>query len=144
MFCKPGVLEYFTKLIRKHLCKSLFLLVASLRPATLSKKRLWNRCFPVNFVKFSRTPSLQNTSGRLLLFISQLAQRRCDNVVATSLLTLSQRFDTVENESCADVGFRRCDNVALRRYQDVATTFSTGFLGHFNRDYSDFFPFIET
>ena len=29
---------------------------AGLRPATLLKKRLWNRCFPVNFVKFLRTP----------------------------------------------------------------------------------------
>ena len=36
--------------------------------------------------------------------------------------TLSQRCDTVENESCANIGFWRCDNVALRRYQDVATT----------------------
>ena len=39
-----------------------------------------------------------------------------------SLLTLSQRCDTAENESCADVGFRRCDNVAVWRYQDVTTT----------------------
>ena len=37
------------------------------RPATLLKKRLWHRCFPVNFVKFLRTPFLQNTSGRLLV-----------------------------------------------------------------------------
>ena len=37
-----------------------------LRPATLLKKRL--SCFPVNFAKFLRIPSLQNTSGRLLLF----------------------------------------------------------------------------
>ena len=37
------------------------------RPATLLKKRLWHRCFPVNFAKFLRTPFLQNTSGRLLL-----------------------------------------------------------------------------
>ena len=29
-----------------------------LRPATLLKKRLWHRCFPVNFVKFLRTPFL--------------------------------------------------------------------------------------
>ena len=28
-----------------------------LRPATLLKKRLWYRCFPVNLVKFLRTPS---------------------------------------------------------------------------------------
>ena len=53
---------------------------------------------------------------------AQLAQPHCDNVVTTSLLTLSQRCDTVENESCADVGFRRCDNISLQRYQDVATT----------------------
>ena len=53
---------------------------------------------------------------------TQLAQRRCNNVVTTSLLTLLQGYDTVENERCADVGFQRCDNVAFRRYQDVATT----------------------
>ena len=53
---------------------------------------------------------------------TQLAQRRCDNIVTTSLLMLSQRCGTIENESCADVGFGRCDNVALRRYQDVAAT----------------------
>ena len=31
--------------------------------ATLLKKRLWHRCFPVNFAKFLTTPFLQNTSG---------------------------------------------------------------------------------
>ena len=30
--------------------------VAGFRPATLLKKRLWHRCFPVNFAKFLRTP----------------------------------------------------------------------------------------
>ena len=40
--------------------------VAGLRPATLLKKRLWHRCFPVNFAKFLRTPILQNTSGGYL------------------------------------------------------------------------------
>ena len=38
-----------------------------LRPATLLKKRLFHRCFPVNFAKFLRTPFLQSTSRRLLL-----------------------------------------------------------------------------
>ena len=32
-------------------------------PATLFKKRLWHRCFHVNFSKFLRTLFLQNTSG---------------------------------------------------------------------------------
>ena len=65
---KKGVLRNFTKFTRKHLCQSLdFNKVAGLRPATLLKTRLWHRCFPVSFVKFLRTPFLQNTSGQLLL-----------------------------------------------------------------------------
>ena len=39
------------------------------KPAILLKKRLWHRCFPVNIVKFLRTPFLQKTSGRLLLLL---------------------------------------------------------------------------
>ena len=38
------------------------------------KKRLWYRCFPVNFVKFPRTPFLQNTSERLLLNVGCLSK----------------------------------------------------------------------
>ena len=40
------------------------------RPATLLKKRLWHRCFLVNSMKFLRTPFLQSTSGRPLLYKS--------------------------------------------------------------------------
>ena len=68
-----GVLRNFVKFTGKHLCQSLFFnKVAGVRPATLLKKRLWHRCFPVNFAKFLRTPFLQNTSGRLLLFDAYL------------------------------------------------------------------------
>ena len=52
-----------------------------LRPATLLKKRLWERCFPVNFAKFLRTPFLQNTSGRLLLcFMAFIPPQRLKNI----------------------------------------------------------------
>ena len=37
-----------------------------LKPATLLKKRLWHRCFPVNFAKFLGTSFLQNPSGGCL------------------------------------------------------------------------------
>ena len=51
------VLRNFAKFTVKHLCQSLFFnKIAGLRPATLSKKKLWHRCFPVNFVEFLRTP----------------------------------------------------------------------------------------
>ena len=56
VFCKKGFLRNFAKFTGKHLCQRLFFnKVAVLRPATLSKKRLWHRCFPVNFVEFLRT-----------------------------------------------------------------------------------------
>ena len=65
---KKGIVKNFTKFTGKHLCQSLFFnQVAGLRPATLLKKRLWHRCFLVNFVKFLEALFLQNTSDRLLL-----------------------------------------------------------------------------
>ena len=68
MFCRKGVPRSFAKFTEKHLCQSLFCnKVASLRPATLLKKRLWHRCFPVNFAKFLRTPFLTELLRWLLL-----------------------------------------------------------------------------
>ena len=65
VFCKKSVFRKFTG---KHLRQSRFFnKVAGLRPVTLLKKRLWHKCFPVNFAKFLRILFLQNTSGRLLL-----------------------------------------------------------------------------
>ena len=58
----------FAKFTGKHLCQSLFFnKVAGLRPATLFKKRLWHRCFPVNFAKFLKTPFLTEHLLWLLL-----------------------------------------------------------------------------
>ena len=65
---RKGVLRNLAKFTGKDLCQSLFFnKVSGLRPATLLKKRLWHRYFPVNFVKFLRISFLRNTSGRLLL-----------------------------------------------------------------------------
>ena len=53
---KEGLIN-FVKFTGKHLCQVLFYnKVAGLDPATLLKKRLWYRCFPMNFAKFLRTP----------------------------------------------------------------------------------------
>ena len=70
MFCKKGVLRNFAKLTEKQLCQSLFFnKFPDLRPETLLKKRLWHRCFPVNFAKFLRTPFLIEHLRWLLLII---------------------------------------------------------------------------
>ena len=49
-FCKKGALRNFAKFTGKHLCRP--------QTATLLKKRLWHRYFPVTFAKFLRTPFL--------------------------------------------------------------------------------------
>ena len=65
---KKGVLENFAKFIGKHLYQNIFFLIKlQAEGATLLKKKLWHRCFPVNFAKFLRTTFLQNTSGLPLL-----------------------------------------------------------------------------
>ena len=50
----------------KNLCRKEF--HQKQQTATLSKKRLQYRCFPVNFAKFLRKLFLQKTPGQLLLF----------------------------------------------------------------------------
>ena len=63
------VLKNFANFTGKHLWQSLFFnKVRGITPATLLKKRLWHKCFPINVAKFLRTPFLQNTSGRLILY----------------------------------------------------------------------------
>ena len=103
VFCRKGVLRNFAKFAGKHLYQKLFFnFFPGLRPATLLKKSLWHRCFPVNFAKFLRTPFLQNTSGRLLLvFPKELLVKYFtgrDKERSLSLKTevriLSQFFDT--------------------------------------------------
>ena len=58
VFCKKGVLKNFAKSTGKHLCQSLLFnnKATGLVPASLLKKKLWYRCFPVNFAKFLRGP----------------------------------------------------------------------------------------
>ena len=54
VFCKKIGFKNFTKFTGKRLYQSLFFNKVA-RPATLLKKRLWSKCFPVNFAKFLRT-----------------------------------------------------------------------------------------
>ena len=63
---RKDVLRNFAKFTEKHLCQGLFM--SGPKACNFIKKRLWHRCFPVNFAKVLRTLFLQNTSRRLLLF----------------------------------------------------------------------------
>ena len=68
MYCKKGVLRNFTKFIGKHLCQSL--LFNKLQVSTLLIKKIWQRCFPVNFVKFLRTLFLTEHLWWLLMLMN--------------------------------------------------------------------------
>ena len=65
---KFSEIRNFTKFQEKHSWRSL---VLSSKDSgfikkdsyNVIKKRLWHRCFPVNFAKFLRKPFLQNASG---------------------------------------------------------------------------------
>ena len=62
---RKDVLRNFAKFTGKHLCEGLFMLGP--KACNFIKNRLW-QVFPVNFATFLRTPFVENTSGRLLLF----------------------------------------------------------------------------
>ena len=47
-----GVPENFKKFTEEHLCLSLLNEIAGLQAGSLFKKRLWHRCFSVNFAKY--------------------------------------------------------------------------------------------
>ena len=79
------------------MCQSLFFnRVVGLRSATLLKKKLWHRCFPVNFAKFLRTPFVHKTSGQLLIWTT------ASETSNTKYLELIKRRSKVQekNMSC--------------------------------------------
>ena len=91
---KIGVLKNFTRFAGKHLCQGLFFnKVASHRPPTLLKKRLWHWCFSVNFTKFLRTPFIQNTFERLLLAVSTLLRLSPKNYEISATFWNTAKFD---------------------------------------------------
>ena len=95
VFSKKGVLRNFAKFTGKHLCQSLFFnKVANLRSAALLKKRLWHRCFPVNFEKFPRTAFIIEHLRWLLLSLVdskyQYIQRNGNNLIQLPVQTLLQ------------------------------------------------------
>ena len=61
VFYKKAFLKNIPNFGQKHFCQSLYFDKAVCKhPAILTKKKLWDRCFPVNFAKFLRTGVLTN------------------------------------------------------------------------------------
>ena len=70
VFCKRCIIKNLQNSRKKSVSESLFNKAADLQPATLLKERLWHMCFPVNFAKFLRTPSLTEHLLWLLLALA--------------------------------------------------------------------------
>ena len=65
VFCKKGVLKISQNLL-ENTCARVFFLV---KLQALLKKRLWHRCFLVNFLKFLRTPFFTEHLWWLVLYM---------------------------------------------------------------------------
>ena len=65
---KKGVLRNFKKFTGKQLYQRLFFNKVAGRSETLLRKRLWDKCFPVNFGKFLKAPFLTKHLWWLLLY----------------------------------------------------------------------------
>ena len=94
---RNDVLLNFTKFTGKHLYQR-----PGLRPATILKKRLWHRCFPVNFEKFLRAPFLQNPSRRLFLTFNRCWFKK-PSLLMTSFHCVISNF---EKKNCSIVNKR--------------------------------------
>ena len=79
VFCKKCALRNVAKFTGKHLCQSLF-------RATLLRRRLWHRCFSVNFAKFLRTLFLTEHLRWMLLAVLESAEQRVSVTCFTILL----------------------------------------------------------
>ena len=69
---KKLLLEISQKSQKNTCARVSFLIKLQAWLATLFKKRLWHRCFPVNFVKFLRTPFFIEHLWWLLLRLDML------------------------------------------------------------------------
>ena len=107
VFSKKGVLKNFEKFTGKHLFQGLFFnKVAALRPATLLKRRLQHRCFPVNIVKFLRTPFFIEQLWWLLLKLGGLRKKElCYRCFPENIFKF---FSTAVLQSCSRHEMQRC------------------------------------
>ena len=121
---RKGVLRKFTKYTRKHLCLSLFFnKVAGLRPATLLKKRLRRRCFPMNYAKFLTFSQI--TSGQLLL--KSLSERILKWTYIPFYDYRFSRFEQFYKQGNFLVKFPLCKISKIEEKISYSWVFKTGF-----------------
>ena len=76
-------------------------------------QRIWHRCFPVNLVKFVRTPFLQNTTGWLLLY--ETFDQVLENLLVSGTMFTDPGSFFILND---DIIIESFNNITLMR-QDI-------------------------
>ena len=105
-----GVLRICAKFTREHLCQSLFLSnVAGLRSVTLLKKRLWHKCFPVDFAKSPRAPFLTEHLRWQLLVIPKVSMPI--DIFLKQCMAVSYIITTWATYQCDYINTRKCGNI---------------------------------
>ena len=96
---------------------------SSLRLATLLKKRLWHRFFPVNFAKFLRTPFFSEHLQWLLLALAPIKISYSNTVCNTSAAKAYVSFlSMVENGRAKDFNFT-CIFLRIVTFVNVSSYF---------------------
>ena len=111
---RKTVLRNFTNFTEKHLCQISFFL----RPATLLKKRLWHRCYPMNFVKFLRTSFSQNTSEGCFCIIRSSRRWCCPKQVFLEILQNSQENSCAKDSFLIKLQIYRVNNF-IKRFRHI-------------------------
>ena len=115
--------------------ESLFNKVASLRPATLLKRRLWHGCFPVNFTEFLRRPFYRTPPDN---HFSEfwIINGKCDSSKVTPVNTIVNNMDkSVVNVLPVVNALKGCDTISK------AGTKSAAFQAAMKCGYELFYPF---
>ena len=98
----------------KHLCQISFFL----RLASLLKKRLWHRCYPMNFVKFLRTSFSQNTSEGCFCIIRSSRRWCCPKQVFLEILQNSQENACAKDSFLIKLQIYRVNNF-IKRFRHI-------------------------
>ena len=85
----------------------------SLRPTILSKKRLWYRCFPLNFAKFLRTLFDRTPPGWLLLHEYNTRGKRQDLSINQENILTQLQENLINNIKLSMKGLRD-ENINLK------------------------------
>ena len=112
VFYKKSVLKISQKSQENTCARVSFLIRCRLIPATLLKKRLWHRCFIMNFKKFLRTA-----------FLKRLTLRRCPRAALEGAKWLIKERDREKTYKLSNLSYYKFVEPLINLYLRVLVYF---------------------